>query len=228
LKLVNRESLNRCFIHWAQSFFPDKVEGVTISFDGKTIRSTGKMEKYASPLHIVSAHLANLGITIGQQTVDGKTNEIPAMRELLLLLKVEGCMIVADALHCRKETAKVIVEDSKADYLLSVKDNRKGLMEDIADYVQDARLRATMDSHSVCEKNSGRVERRTAYAACCIDWLHGKDEWANLACIGAVNTQFSSKKGDTNEWHYYISSRKLTAEELLGHARLEWSVETMH
>jgi len=43
-----------------------------------------------------------------------------------------------------------------------------------------------------------------------------------------VNTQVSSKKGQTNEWHYYITSRSLTAQELLRHARLEWSVETMH
>ena len=49
-----------------------------------------------------------------------------------------------------------------------------------------------------------------------------------LACIGAINTQFETEKGQTNEWHYYISSRKLTAEELLKHARSEWSVETMH
>jgi predicted transposase YbfD/YdcC len=27
---------------------------------------------------------------------------------------------------------------------------------------------------------------------------------------------------------YYISSRKLTAEQLLHHARMEWSVESMH
>ena len=32
----------------------------------------------------------------------------------------------------------------------------------------------------------------------------------------------------SNEWHYYISSQDLTAEKLLGHARLEWTVETMH
>ena len=31
----------------------------------------------------------------------------------------------------------------------------------------------------------------------------------------------------SEEVYYYISSRKLTAEELLRHARLEWSVESM-
>jgi hypothetical protein len=89
-----------------QSLVPDGGGGATISFDGKTIRSTGKMDRYESPLHIISVHLAEQGITLAQRTVDGKSNEIPAMRELLELLDIEGCMIPADALHCQKGTAK--------------------------------------------------------------------------------------------------------------------------
>ena len=79
-----------------------------------------------------------------------------------------------------------------------------------------------------CEKNWDRVERRTAYSTDDVEWLSGRKEWESLVYIGAVNTRFTGKKGITNEWHYYISSRELTAEELLKHARLEWSVETMH
>ena len=85
-----------------------------------------KNEKYNSPLHIVSAQIGELGIAFGQQTVDGKSNEIPAVRALIDLLKIEGCIVVADALNCQKETAKAIV-DGKADYLLSVKDNQETL-----------------------------------------------------------------------------------------------------
>jgi len=72
---------------------------LTLSFDGKTIRSTGKMDKYNSPLHIVSAHIANLGITLAGKKVDSKSNEIPAVRDLIGLLELGGCIIVADALH---------------------------------------------------------------------------------------------------------------------------------
>jgi len=227
LKLIKPDSLNRCFIKWSQSLMPGGMEGMTISFDGKTIRSTAKMDRYSSPLHIISAQLAELGITIGQRTVDGKSNEIPAMRELLEHLSVKGCLIVADALHCQKETAKTVIE-GKGDYLFSVKDNQQTLKEDIAGYVQDEHLRKKMDSHTTVDKTSGRVERRSAYTSGDIGWLFGREEWDKLACIGAVNTKFSSKKGETNEWHYYISSRRLTAKELLTHARLEWSVESMH
>jgi len=226
LGLIKPESFNTCFIKWVTESVND-VGGKTLSFDGKTVRSTGKMKKYKNPLHIVSAQIAELGITFGQKAVDGKSNEIPAVRELMKLLDIKGSLIVADTLNCQKETAKVVVE-AKADYLLSVKENQPNLMREIAEYVADDSLWKTMDKAQKKEKSRERIEIRTAYTTCDIDWLFGKEEWANLACIGAINTQFETENGKTNEWHYYISSRKLTAEELLCHARLEWSVETMH
>jgi predicted transposase YbfD/YdcC len=227
LKLIKPEALNRCFIRWVESILPENRAGSTISLDGKTICSTGKMERYANPLHIVSAQLAELGITFGQRAVEGKTNEIPAVRELLEMLNVKGCMVVADALNCQKETAKTIVKQG-ADYLLSVKDNQPTLKEEVARFVQDDQLRKTMDRHETIEKNSGRIERRRAFSANEIGWVFGREDWAGLACIGAINTRFTTKTGTSDEWHYYISSRKLAAEELLRHARMEWSVETMH
>ena len=112
-------------------------------------------------------------------------------------------------------------------YLFSVKDNQQILKETIEGYVKDKHLQKTMNTHTTIEKTSSRIEKRTGYTSEDIGRLSGKEEWAKLACIGAVNTHSTGKKGETNEWHYYISSRSLKAEELLKHARLEWSVETM-
>ena len=227
LKMIDPHSLNRCFTQWVQSFLPKEKEEMTISFDGKTIRSTAKMDAYTSPMHIVSAYIAELGVTLASQKVSDKSNEIPAVRELLSLLEIEGCMVVADALHCQKETASSIVE-RKANYLLSVKENQPTLKKDIEDYVQDTSLRKTMDTAIICEKNGGRIERRQAFTSCDIDWLGNKSEWTGLSCIGVVHTQFTYKNKTTSEWHYYISNKKLTPEELLKHARAEWAVESMH
>ena len=227
LKLILPESLNRCFIEWVSSLLPVSKEGLTVSFDGKTVRSTGKMAKHKEALHIVSAHIAQFGMTFGQATVSSKSNEIPAVQELIRMLDLEGCMVVADALNCQKETAKAVIE-SKADYLLNVKDNHENLATDIANYVHDDDLRKGMDTERTLEKNRNRVESRTAFVNDDIEWLYGKEDWPGLSCIGAIHRQVTTAKGETSEWHYYISSRKLTAEELLTHARLEWSVETMH
>ena len=227
LKIIKPESLNQCFTNWVESLIPGTLENYTVSFDGKTVRSTSKMKKYSNPLHIVSAHIAELGITFGQPTVYDKSNEIPAVRELIELLNLKGCMIVADALNCQKETAKAIIE-AGADYLLNVKDNHSELKQDIEDYVQDDDLREAMDTATTLEKNRERIERRTAYVCNDIDWLYDKEKWINICCIGAINRKFTTSTGTTNEWHYYISSRELKADELLKHVRLEWSVESMH
>ena len=78
------------------------------------------------------------------------------------------------------------------------------------------------------EKNRGRIENRTAYVTYDTDWLYQKSEWKKLCCIGAIHTQFETKKGKSDEWHYYISNRDMTPDQLLHHARMEWSVESMH
>jgi len=225
LGLIKPESFNECFTKWVMSSL--KISGCTLSFDGKTVCSTAKMNAYKNPLHIVSAQIAQHGITLGQKAVDGKSNEIPAARELIEMLDISGCMIVADAMHCQKETAKAIVA-GQADYLLSVKDNQPTLKQDIEDYVQDSSLMNGMNKSVKIEKNRNRIEKRTAFVTDDISWLFGKDEWSGLVCIGAIHTEFKTKNGTSSEWHYYISSRNLTAEELLSHARMEWSVEVMH
>ena len=227
LKILEPKSMGECFTRWVESLLPEERSGYTVSFDGKTVCSTANMERYENPLHIVSAQISELGLTLGQEAVEGKSNEIPAVQRLIKMLKLKGCVVVADALNCQKDTAKAIL-DQGADYLLSVKDNQPNLKKDIEDYVQDDHLRKTMKTLTVREKNRERIEKRTAFVTDDVSWLDPEGNWTQLRCIGSINTQFTTKKGITNEWHYYISSKVLTAEELLNHARAEWSVETMH
>ena len=227
LKMIKTETLNRCFANWVYSFMPENAKDMTISLDGKTICSTNRIEKIESPLHIISAQISELGLTLAQCSTDDKSNEIPAVQELLKTLNIKGHVVVADALNCQKETASIIVKQ-EADYLLCVKDNHPVLKKDIEDYVQDSMLQNTMSFISKTEKNYGRIETRTAYVTSQIEWLEQRKEWKNLCCIGAIHTEFDTKNGKSSEWHYYISSRKLTAEQLLHHARMEWSVESMH
>lgn len=227
LKQVKPESLNKCLMKWAEGLVPENRKGITISLDGKTIRSTCKMGSYDSPLHIVSAQLSELGVTFASKSVEGKSNEIPAVQQLIRELDIQGCMVVADALNCQRETAEAIVQ-GKGDYLLDAKGNQPVLEEEIRDYVQDEGLRKTMDCRSITEKSRDRIETRTAYTTADVSWIFGKEKWKNLCSIGAIKTEFDRKGVKTEEWHYYISSRKLTALELLHHARMEWAVESMH
>ena len=227
MKIIKPESLNECFKRWAASMLPKNAGELTIAMDGKTVRSTARMSSYEHPLHIISAQLSELGITLGQVSVEDKSNEIPAVQKLIAELELHGCMVVADAMNCQKETAVQIVK-GKADYLLSVKDNQETLKQNIEGYVQNESKRSMMEKCTKLEKSRDRIEKRTGYVTNGVSWLPQWREWAHLKCIGAIKTEVESKKGKTEEWHYYISSRMLTAEQLLHHARMEWAVESMH
>ena len=85
-----------------------------------------------------------------------------------------------------------------------------------------------MESAKTKEKSRNRIETRTAYVCHDVSWIPNADHWKNLSCFGAICTQFQANGTETCEWHYYISSRKLKAEDMLKHARAEWTVESMH
>jgi predicted transposase YbfD/YdcC len=222
--MLDATELNRIFM----SFFAKLVEtltGKTIAIDGKTICSTANMKNFASAMNIASAFVVENGITIGQLAADSKSNEIPIVRELIRLLDVEGATIVADALHCQHETAKEILE-AKAEYVLSVKKNQQNLYEDIAEMIDfketdlcEAKI-LPLEKASKTEKGHGRIGTRTAAVTHETDWLNERCKIPGIRTIGSITTK--------TEARYYISSRALSAKELLTLTRQEWAVESMH
>jgi len=220
---VDAEKFNLCFISWMQKFLVGGTSGKTVAIDGKTVRSTDKLTGDGSVLHLASALVSEHGLVLGTRECGTKTGEITAFRELIEMLDVRGSVVVADALHCNHKSAEAVAE-AEADYLFCVKDNVPTLKSDIELYIQNE----TMETYSTTEKNGGRIEKRTAYVTKEIDWLDNRETWKNLTCIGAIHTEFEKGGKKSNEWHYYISSAALSANDLLKHARLEWGVEAMH
>src|SRR5437868_1209406 len=70
----------------------------------------------------VSALASERGLALGQRAVDGKSNEITALPELLDTLRLEGCIVTLDAMGCQKAIAERI-RAKGADYLLVLKAN---------------------------------------------------------------------------------------------------------
>lgn len=222
LRCVDAEKFRLSFARWMQNVL-GSAKGKTVAIDGKTVRGTGKLTEDGSVLHIASAIVSELNLVIGSHECGTKTGEKAAFRELVALLDVSGAVVVADALHCSRKSAKAVVE-AEADYLFVVKDNAPKLKADIELYMQNEEV----PSFRTKEKNGGRIETRTAFSCSDIEWLDGKETWKNLSCIGAIHREFEKGGLKSSEWHYYISSAPLSPEALLTHARLEWGVESMH
>lgn len=96
-----------------------------LAADGKELRH-GQGAQVVTLIHPQSQYYR------GSQLVEEKTNEIPAVRELIERAEVQGALIGIDALHTQKETARQIVQEAGADYLLTVKANQKELHDTLA------------------------------------------------------------------------------------------------
>ncbi len=168
------------------------------------MRSTDAMDAFGNPLHIVSAQIAEFGLTIGQVAVENKSNEIPAVQALIKMLCIEGALVVADALNCQKKTAQAIIEGHE-DYLLAVKGNQPNLHSDIKLFFETES--GELEKFVASEKGHGRFETRTAWVAHDTGWYENGDKWPNLACFGAVRRVCVQKGKTSTETRYYISSR---------------------
>jgi predicted transposase YbfD/YdcC len=73
------------------------------------------------------------GVVVAQARVPEGTNEIPVAQEMLKSMDIEGGVVTADALHTQKETANTIVEEKKANYVFTVKENQPTLRQAIED-----------------------------------------------------------------------------------------------
>lgn len=127
LQSIDAEAVDQHLGAWLSSLFT----GQAIGFDGKVLK--GARNDHGAQVHLLSAFVHQEGITIAQKQIPSKSNEIPAARPLLQPLDLKGKVVTADAMHTQKDLARFIVEDKKADYCFTVKDNQQTLREDIAD-----------------------------------------------------------------------------------------------
>jgi len=139
---VDAGKFNLGFSRWMATVLDGPPAGKTIAIDGKTVCGTGKLTKDGSVLHIAGTLVSELNLVIGSVGCGTKAGEKAAFRELIGLLDVSGTIVVADALHCSRKSAKAVV-DAGGDYLFVVKDNCPRLREGIELYVRGGGCRRT-------------------------------------------------------------------------------------
>lgn len=226
--IIDPKAFTDCFIAWVSSL---TVNGKLINIDGKTIRGSRSVANDVKPLHIVTAWLSEAGISLGHIAVDEKSNEIPAIPELLSIINLKDKIVSIDAMGTQKEIAQKIT-DNKGDYVLALKGNQGTLHESISTSFDGATSEVIMgranDCHSITEKDHGRIEeRKTSVFHNAIDWPE-THEWAQLNTIIVTDRIISNlSTGKTSaERQYHISSLSSPAANLVAAAiRGHWSVE---
>ena len=203
----------------------DIMDRHVVAIDGKTCRRARDAARKAA--HIISAWSPGEKLTPGVCMVGEKSNEIPAVPELLDLLgaTLKGTVVTAGAFNTQKATAAAIIAKG-ADYVLAVKDNQPELSKAVSFFLDHfADTAAPMWSST--EKGHGRLEVRSCWQSEDVKWILTFKEWKGLKSICVV--QRTSTKLTTGETttsrRYFISSLPLGPQEIARCVREHWDVE---
>jgi hypothetical protein len=95
-----------------------------IAIDGKTVRGARDRHRHdQSAPHLVAAFDHTSGTVLGQLAVAAKSNEIPAVRDLLAGFDLTDVVVTVDAMHTQTDTAEAITK-AGGDYVFTVKNNQ--------------------------------------------------------------------------------------------------------
>ncbi len=222
---------------WMRRLLEDvRYEKGSIFIDGKAIRAAAeynaKSGKKQSPyvvhalLRLTDANGKKLDLYISSELVGSKSNEIPSIPPLLGRIDTDNKYISLDAIGTQTAVFEMAENDGST-LVLPLKDNQKTTREAIEEHIElmkDSGEVTNFDSG--LEKGHGRYERRTARAVSNVgaDLRSGFDT-ARYSCVIERTREDMITGKKTSASFYYLSNRKLTAEEFLFHARDHWGIE---
>jgi predicted transposase YbfD/YdcC len=226
--LIDPDAFEGCFARWAHSLM-SKVEREVVAVDGKTVRRSGCRRHDHGPLHLVSAWASDQGLVLGQREVDGKSNEITAIPELLDTLHLDGAIVTLDAMGCQKDIAARI-RAKGADYLLALKANHGRAFEAACEHFERTCFCRGAGGRPACDAfddSHGRLVRRRVFVSPAIGELEPLHEWPDLRALLAVETIRSvNGTGKTEaEIRYFLTSCNDDPAVLAQAIRRHWSIE---
>jgi predicted transposase YbfD/YdcC len=213
--LVSADVLDQVLGAWLWTRAGRSSGRLVIAVDGKTVR--GAKGKAGKAPHLVAALAHGIGAVLGQVAVDEKSNEIPAVRELLKAFAgLAGAVLTIDAMHTQHDTAQVILGRG-ADYVMTVKANMPTL------YRQLKKLPwAAIPAVSSVSTGHGRRARRTIKAALAPAWIG----FAGAAQVAQLRRTVTVNGKKTIEVVYLITSDRRADPATLGAwVRGHWEIE---
>lgn len=220
-RMLDPGAFERCFRAFMKEFAAAakiaRPRGV-VAVDGKALRRGYERGKSHMPPVMVTAWAAQTRMALASMLAPDN-NEAAAAMQLIELLQLKGCIVTADALHCHRAMAEVIVERG-GDYVLAVKANQPALLADA-----EAAIAAVSHKREKTAKTAktahGRSERRAALVTSVKDMAE-KHDFPGLAAVARV---VSTRATDKPVTRYFLMSRAFSAPEVLRIVRQHWDIE---
>jgi predicted transposase YbfD/YdcC len=226
---LDRDAVEAKLGAWAEgvvvSTLPAQEGGeAAVALDGKTLR--GSRKQGAPGVHLLSAMAHHLGLTLAQQAVDDKTNEITQVETVLRQLVLPGRVFTMDALLTQRQVAQTIAAGG-GDYVMIVKENQRHLLSDIELVFTLPPAGDRQETARTVDSGHGRIEQRNITTS---EALVGYTDWPGLAQVFELGRYVMTQKtGEERvEVVYGVTSlrpERVTPGQLLAFVRGHWHIE---
>ena len=227
------ENCLKYFIEIIDKYIPkEENEKDVYSIDGKTTNASSRSALTTdkiNPLNTMSVYSHNYGVSILQDYIKEKENEITMGPKLIEQLDLKNCIVTADALNTQKETVKSIIK-KHGDYVLALKGNQKNFYEEIKEYFLDKEFLKRIEQENYyeeTEKSHSKIINRKYYLTNDVKWINGYKNWKGLKSIGLeVKTIENVQTGEiTEERRHYIVSFENNIKDFKDAVRKHWGIE---
>jgi predicted transposase YbfD/YdcC len=172
-------------------------------------------------------HQKEVNPCVSQESVEEKTNEIPAVQDLIQITNIKDCVLTWDALNTQTKTVDLVIK-AKGNYVGALKKNHKDFYEDVLLFLKtecdDLKTKKHCYKKDIEKAHSSTITREYFFTQD-IDWLPNKQEWIGLKSIGLEKKTIEKLDGkNIVEKRLFIAS--IEGINLFSHAvRSHWQVE---
>jgi predicted transposase YbfD/YdcC len=180
--------------------------------------------------HFLSAVSHGLGLTLAQNGVDIKTNEIGVVSEVIKKLVLEGRVVTMDALLTQREVAKDILAGG-GDYVMIAKENQEKLLDEVMTTFHGPYSHLLKKStDETLDVGHGRIEERSIVVS---DALIGYSDWPGLSQVFQLTRRTLIKKtGKVREETVYgvtsLTAKEASPSRLMEIIRCHWHIENRY
>ncbi len=223
-RALDPEAFERIFQKFMRAFAKAngiKLTGV-VAVDGKALRGAYERSKSSTPLHMVNVFAVEARMVLASRKAPGR-NEAQGALEILQMLSLQGCTVTADALHCNRPFATMVLERG-GDYALALKQNQGKLFNAVERRFARAGKRSVARSiepsiHDRQEARRATVIRDTNIAAA--------NRFPGVVALARITSRrrLHGKRADKPAVRYYLLSKYMSAKRVLQTVRGHWGIE---
>jgi predicted transposase YbfD/YdcC len=223
-RLLDPEGFQKAFMAFIQAFAKANkinLSGV-VAIDGKALRGAYERGKAATPLHMVNIFATEARMALAARKAP-RRNESKGALQLLGMLRLEGCLVTTDALHCSRPFAAEVLKRG-GHYALALKGNQSKLL----DMVERRFARCGQRSVAFRCETTSHDRRETRRATVIRDHKIGAlNKFPGVKALARITSRrkVRRKAADKPLIRYYLLSRYMSAKRVLQGVRSHWGIE---